>query len=113
MTVIITSVVAAYAVLYQSHKIAGPLFRFKAICKDITQGNYQPLSHLRKSDQLIDLASSFQEMLQALKNKQDQKEKMIKETLLIADNIKKEQLSDNAMELLNELALKIEQLKTK
>ena len=66
VTVLVTSIVAAMAVLYQSHKIAGPMFRLQRICDEVANGNLNPVTSLRKADQLTALASSFESMVEAL-----------------------------------------------
>ena len=49
-TVIVAAVVAAIAVLYQSHKVAGPMYRLQKICEEVAQGNFSPVTKLRKED---------------------------------------------------------------
>ena len=71
LTVIVTSIVAGIAVLYQSHKIAGPMYRLQKMCEEVSNGNYNPVTSLRKADQLTALAQSFASMIDALREKQD------------------------------------------
>lgn len=70
-TVIVAAIVAAIAVLYQSHKIAGPMFRLQKICEEVAEGNLNPVTKLRKADQLTALAMSFDNMVSALRLRQD------------------------------------------
>lgn len=78
VTILITGTVAAIAVLYQSHKIAGPLYRIKTICDDVSEGKYETMTSLRKDDQLIDLASSFEKMLSSIKARHTKSQSLIK-----------------------------------
>lgn len=54
--------------LVVSHKIAGPLFRFKQTFKDLASGNFSNQVRLRKGDQLGDVATDFNHMITVLRN---------------------------------------------
>lgn len=43
-------------VLYISHEIAGPLYRFESLCHQVGEGNLDTITYLRKKDQLQELA---------------------------------------------------------
>ncbi len=49
--------------LIVSHKIAGPLFRFKQTLKELSDGNFSNQVRLRKGDQLIEVAGDFNQMI--------------------------------------------------
>jgi nitrogen fixation/metabolism regulation signal transduction histidine kinase len=49
--------------LFVSHKIAGPLFRFKQTFKDLAAGNFSNQVRLRKDDQLVEVAGDFNHMI--------------------------------------------------
>jgi len=100
VTVIVTGLVASVAVLYQSHKIAGPMYRLKTICDEVSRGNYNPVSSLRKADQLTELATSFEKMLDALRKKNSNNEDLLNEANRIIDEIT-EQVDNKS--LVNEL----------
>ena len=55
--------------LFVSHKIAGPLFRFKQVVKELASGNFTNQVRLRKGDQLQDFADEFNEMLAAVRER--------------------------------------------
>ena len=88
VTIIVTGTVAGLAVLYQSHKIAGPLYRIKSICDDVTSGNYETMTSLRKHDQLTNLASSFEKMLKSLRGKKDKRNESISQVQQNLEQIK-------------------------
>ena len=52
--------------LYVSHKIAGPLYRFKQTFRELTVGNFTRPVTLRKGDQLLDVAGDFNRMIMVL-----------------------------------------------
>ena len=49
--------------LFVSHKIAGPLFRFKQTFRELSLGNFSNQVKLRKDDQLAEVAVDFNEMI--------------------------------------------------
>jgi len=110
VTVLVTSIVAAIAVLYQSHKIAGPMYRLQTICNEVSRGNYNPVSSLRKADQLAALAKAFEEMLAALRKKDNQQEKRIDEARMIVGSILEQSESENQKQLLSDLQSKLDEV---
>jgi methyl-accepting chemotaxis protein len=46
-----------------SHKIAGPLYRFKKVIENLEQGDFSQDFHIRLNDQLKDLADKFNSMI--------------------------------------------------
>ncbi|MCG6880458.1 MAG: hypothetical protein LJE96_15090 [Deltaproteobacteria bacterium] len=70
MTNVITLVVIAFAtvvvVLFISHKIAGPLFRFEQDLEEIGRGNLKKKVRLRKKDQFTGLSNSLNNMTELL-----------------------------------------------
>ncbi len=57
-------VLIAWGTIYISHKIAGPLFHFGKVFKEMAQGNYRIRVHLRKSDEAQSVAEEFNKALQ-------------------------------------------------
>jgi nitrate/nitrite-specific signal transduction histidine kinase len=45
--------------VFFSHKIAGPIYRFECLCHDMIEGRYVGEAHLRKGDDLMNLADLF------------------------------------------------------
>lgn len=54
-----------------SHRIAGPIYHFERICKEIKKGDKQARVKLRKGDALSDLAEEFNSMLDVITKKED------------------------------------------
>lgn len=49
--------------IYFSHKLAGPIFRFERICHSVIDGDYTVSVHLRKGDEMQNLARLINEMV--------------------------------------------------
>ena len=62
LNILFTAGVIAVVVLYSSHKIAGPVYRFNEALKAVTAGNLAPLTRIREKDQFRELAENFGEM---------------------------------------------------
>lgn len=72
-TVAVVSIVAALITiiltLFISHKIAGPLYRFKKVFKELAEGNFSDNFKIRKLDQLQMLAEEFNSMIVTTREK--------------------------------------------
>ena len=66
-----------FMVLYASHKIAGPLFRFEKLCEQIGDGQLDGISKLREGDQLQDMGRAFDVMITKLRNRKIQQLELI------------------------------------
>mgnify|MGYP001563273476 CR=1 FL=1 len=66
-TVILVTLIMAIATiavtLFVSHKIAGPLYRFKKILEAMGEGDFLSQVRIRKGDQLQDIAKIFDDMI--------------------------------------------------
>lgn len=62
------AVIAILAALV-SNKIAGPVYRFESVCREIAKGNYKVRVKLRNGDGLRGLEKEFNNMLEALDKK--------------------------------------------
>jgi len=60
---------AIVVILFISHKIAGPIFRFEKEIKEIGQGDLTKKIRLRKKDQITELAESIDNMTASLHEK--------------------------------------------
>ena len=66
---ILVFVITLFMVIYLSHKIAGPLYKFEMIADEIGNGNFKVNVKLRKKDELIPLQTAFENMLDNLHSK--------------------------------------------
>ncbi len=67
---VVTVLVGGAAVgvmLFVSHKIAGPLFRFKQTFRELAAGNFSNQVKLRKDDQLAEVAADFNDMISTVR----------------------------------------------
>ncbi len=66
-TILASSLIMSLFVLYSSHKIAGPLYRFNAILEEIAGRNLRPAAQLREHDQLQEISRSMGSALETLR----------------------------------------------
>ncbi|MBI3815490.1 MAG: methyl-accepting chemotaxis protein [Nitrospinae bacterium] len=69
VTVILISLATVYITLFVSHKIAGPLFKFEKLMKEVGEGKLNVKPSLREADELVELSNAFGDMLTGLNNK--------------------------------------------
>jgi methyl-accepting chemotaxis protein len=65
-TLVIVTLATIVVVLFVSHKIAGPMFRFEQDVKEIGQGNLTKVVRIRQKDQLKDFTGSLNHMTSSL-----------------------------------------------
>lgn len=69
ISAILISLATILVVIFISHKIAGPIYRFRKSAQSIAEGNMNFSIHIRKNDQLQPLASSMNEMLRSIRGR--------------------------------------------
>ncbi|MCD6298210.1 MAG: methyl-accepting chemotaxis protein [Deltaproteobacteria bacterium] len=69
ITLILILLATITVVLFISHKIAGPMFRFEKELKEIGQGNLTKSIRLRNKDQITDMATDLNSMTASLHDK--------------------------------------------
>ncbi|MCM8784365.1 MAG: cell wall metabolism sensor histidine kinase WalK [Candidatus Omnitrophica bacterium] len=67
VTTILVGIATIILTLFVSHKIAGPLYRFKNELSSVGKGDLSRNFQIRKNDQLQDLALSMNEMINRLR----------------------------------------------
>jgi methyl-accepting chemotaxis protein len=73
VALLIAGIITIAMVLYASHKIAGPLYRFEKICEQIGNGNLNTVTALREGDQLQDMGKAFADMADKLRKRRDRR----------------------------------------
>lgn len=73
VSALFTGISVIVVVLYISHKIAGPMYRFQKLFAEVGGGNLDMTASLREHDQLKELAASFDEMLATLRKRRDER----------------------------------------
>jgi len=61
--------IAVFLTLYDSHRIGGPLYRFRANLEKVARGDLTLLTRLREGDELQSLTEAMNEMTQSLATK--------------------------------------------
>lgn len=61
INILISALVITAVVLYASHRVAGPWFRFNEALKAMASGNLAPLTKIREDDQLQEISVSLGE----------------------------------------------------
>lgn len=70
---VIAGVTAARTVIRKSHLIAGPLYRFEQVCRQVGEGRLDVHTGLRESDELRDLSTAFTAMVEGLRGARDRR----------------------------------------
>jgi len=87
---VVAGLSAIIVVLYISHKIAGPLYRFETLCRQVGEGNLDGVTHVRENDQLQELAIAFTEMVGQLRQRRDQQQALLTELQIQLDMLSKQ-----------------------
>lgn len=66
MNILVSSVIISIIVLYASHKIAGPMYRFNTAINDICDKRLNTVASVREGDQLYECSDSLQKLISAL-----------------------------------------------
>ena len=62
LNILLISIIIAVAVLYASHKIAGPMYRFNEAMMAMAHKNLHPLTKIRGGDQLQNLSDTMTQL---------------------------------------------------
>ena len=65
---ILNAIVITYTGIFSTHKVAGPIYRFKKHLENIRTGNFALHTKLRKNDLLLDIAEDLNTTSDFLKN---------------------------------------------
>jgi nitrogen fixation/metabolism regulation signal transduction histidine kinase len=71
VAMLVSGAATIFVMLYASHKIGGPLYRFEKLCQQVGGGRLDAAPELRAGDQLQDLGKAFQDMVASLRNRQE------------------------------------------
>jgi len=67
--IVITAITGIAILIYMSHRIAGPLYRFEKILTDVGRGDLTQRFKLRDNDQLSELSQSITELTTTMDNR--------------------------------------------
>jgi nitrate/nitrite-specific signal transduction histidine kinase len=62
-SIVLSSVLATIFVILLSHKIAGPMYRFKVVLQSLAHRRFEVLTRIRPEDQLGELAYALEQAL--------------------------------------------------
>lgn len=80
--------------LRMSHNIAGPLYKLRERMRSAAEGNIRDELHFRKADHFVDVADSFNRMLDSVRERSSEAAKGISNALTIAEKIEMELPAD-------------------
>lgn len=104
ITLILISMACIAVVLFISHKIAGPLYRFEKDLGEIEGGDLTRQIRLRKDDQLKEFAESLNHMTSCLRGKV---EGIGREMELVLESASKQDTPKSVLDELNRLRLMV------
>ncbi|MEQ1637504.1 MAG: hypothetical protein ABL903_12510 [Methylococcales bacterium] len=108
---IVAGTIAVFVVLYASHKIAGPLYRFEVLCEQVGNGQLDTITTLREKDQLQDLARAFTVMVSKLRDQRNEQQTCITQLTMQIDQLRTDNnLTANQLTVIKALELSIKKL---
>ncbi|NLE64521.1 MAG: methyl-accepting chemotaxis protein [Elusimicrobia bacterium] len=107
---VLVSLGAAVVMVFVSHKIAGPLYRFKQTFRELGNGNFTNQVRLRKGDQLHEVASDFNQMITALRNQIHAIDAALTDVRSAMEAIGEYNVEDNKRKHFLELRQKVQEL---
>ena len=111
VSIVIAGTISMFMVLYASHKIVGPLYRFKKICEQVGAGNLETHLSLREKDQLQDLGLAFSDMVHKLRTKKIQQLDLLTQINAQLEQFKLDQnITAPQLDQLNELTRLVQKL---
>ncbi len=110
VSMVIAGTIAMFVVLYATHKIVGPLYRFEKICEQVGEGNLDGLVSLREKDQLQTLGLAFTNMVNRLRARKSEQQELIARINIQLEQLKNQDPAGHQLGMLNELSQLIKQL---
>jgi methyl-accepting chemotaxis protein len=104
VSIVIAGTISMFVVLYASHKIVGPMYRFKKICEQVGAGNLDTQLSLREKDQLQELGLAFSDMVHKLRTKKAQQLDLVAQINIQIEQLKLDQnITEQQLDQVNEL----------
>lgn len=111
VSIVIAGTIAMFVVLYATHKIVGPLYRFEKICEQVGEGNLDALVSLREKDQLQTLGLAFSDMVHNLRARKSQQLDLVAMINAQLEQLKHDQnITESQLGVLNELTRLVKKL---
>ncbi len=90
VALLVAGSLTVFVVMYASHKIAGPLYRFEALCDQIGDGQLEMDISLRENDQLQELGDAFAVMVDKLRSRKDRRIRLVTELTSHLERLQKD-----------------------
>jgi methyl-accepting chemotaxis protein len=111
VAILIAGTLSVFVVMYASHKIAGPLYRFEKLCEQVGNGELDIITTIREKDQLHDLATAFLEMVNKLRARKSRQQESITSILNQIELLKVNSAQEpNQVEALEQLVQMVKHL---
>ncbi len=111
VSIIIAGTIAMFVVLFATHKIVGPMYRFEKLCEQVGEGNLEAPVALREKDQLQALGLAFADMVNQLRIRKLWRQECVKSSIHQLEQLKSDQtLAPHQRHLLEQLELTVKQL---
>jgi len=110
IVVIIVGFATVIVTLFVSHKIAGPLYRFKKVMQDLEKGDFSSDFRVRHLDQLQDLAGTFNNMIKKIREEIKTLKNGFSALKEKSESISESEVSESKRSLLEELKRIAEEL---
>jgi len=111
IAILMAGTLSVFVVMYASHKIAGPLYRFEKLCEQVGNGDLDMMTSIREKDQLQDLATAFLGMVNQLRSRKQQRQAQIDNLIQQIVRLKNEQsLSQKQRQSVEDIELSAQQL---
>lgn len=107
---ILVGVTAALLTLFMSHKISGPLYRFKKVIEALEKGDFSSEFSIRSTDQLSSLADEINSMIRNTKKEVLELKNSAVSLKIKLDSLVENDLSENKRSILAELKKLSEEL---
>ena len=103
VVMIFVSIAAVALTLFISHKMSGPLYRFKEVMDAVGEGDYLSDFKIREADQLQAFASTFNEMVRKMRSQINTIKNVSGALQKKLDGISEGDVSQNKKQYLNDL----------
>lgn len=111
VAILIAGTLGFFVVMYASHKIAGPLYRFEKLCEQVGNGDLDIVTSIREKDQLHDLANAFLGMVNKLNARKQRQQDSIHSVISQIEQLKNDQAIAGAQrQLLERLEMTVKEL---
>jgi methyl-accepting chemotaxis protein len=103
VAILIAGSISVFVVMYASHRIAGPLYRFEKLCEQVGNGDLEVSTSIRENDQLQDLSTAFLAMVNKLRARKGRQQDCVANLTKQIEQLKKENaLSASQLEQLEQ-----------